>query len=126
MTEEEEIIAWNKWRADLANAITQKAYSYNTKDAQIGTIYRYAFTVDKNRKITKINVEILSGVKNEPEQELLSAITRAIEEINGTNILEFPQGTKRKKTNVIGGIKVTNRTKYIDANSFYDYELIKK
>lgn len=123
---ESETIAWNKWRADLANEITKKAYSYQTSGAQKGTIYKYTFDVDKNRVITNINVKIYSGPSGTAEQELLNAIKKAISATNGSSILTFPNGTNRTKTSVTGGIQVADTTQYTDSSKFADYEVVKK
>ena len=54
MTEQEEIIAWSKWRSDLQNRIMEDS---NAEYAPYGTIFLFTFIVDKYGNISNVKVQ---------------------------------------------------------------------
>ena len=56
MTEQEEIIAWNKWRSNVQNQIMRNS---NIEYAPLGTMFTFNFVVDKFGNVSNIKVQIL-------------------------------------------------------------------
>lgn len=126
LTEYEETVVWNKWRADVCNSVTQNVNSGFASIVPEGTTFSYSFDVDKNKQISNILVKVAQGYINEKTNSGASMIKTAIQSLNGKNILTFPQGTQRTSVNVAGAIKRSKTTKNINANEFNDTEVIKK
>lgn len=128
----DEIIAWNKWRAKLANEILNKANSYpGIHTERVGERYRISFDVDKYRRITNVSVQV-DTYDNETikkSQTYINAIRRAIGEIDGTKVLTFPQGSQRITTKFNANIKsvpIETPMKWAHPKDYNDYEFNKK
>ena len=94
LTEEEELIVWNKWRSDLQNKVM--------RDSRIaaphGTVFRFSFTVNKFGQISNLRVwSDTPGYTNYAVQALKPLLLS----YQGKPILNFPAGTKRITTNVL-------------------------
>lgn len=123
---QQETIAWNKWRADIANSIGATTMATLKEKVEVGTKIKYSFDVDKNEQISNIVVSIIKGPINSGTQSAKSTIYKAIKSLNGKNILSFPNGTNRTSTTVVGAIELSDKTTKIDKNMFNDYETVTK
>ena len=120
LTIEEETIAWNQWRANVANAITAQGHKYGVNGVELGTICKYSFNVNANKQISGITTSIVKGVQDEYSMKFANAVKSAIQSLNGSSILKFPEGTERKTVNVVGGIMTSTQSNYIDSSKFND------
>lgn len=119
LSEEEEIIAWNKWRSDLQNQIMR-----DTKiSAPIGVTFKFSFTVDKFGNMS--NIKVWSETAGYSDMAI-NAIKPVLVSYQRQPILNFPQGTKRVITNVAGGFVMSATTGYSSPSDYSDYERIKR
>lgn len=118
MTEQEEIIAWNKWRSDLQNRImVDSRIDY----APLGTTFLYSCIVDKYGNISNIktwssNSNYTAAAKNK--------IKPAIANLQGQPILRFPRGTQRTSTVFTGAFIMGTEDRFSTPGDYSDYERI--
>lgn len=119
LTEEEEIIAWNKWRSDLQNKLMRDSKIA----APIGTSFEFSFTVDKFGTITN-----LKTWSSNPSYTPLAVrvIKPLLLSYQKTAILNFPTGSKRVITNVNGGFTMARSSRYSSPSDYNDYERVTK
>ena len=127
MTASEENIAWNKWRANLANHIVMSLEAQGVaKYIPVGTQYIYTFRVSSQGEITNISVDTLIGANNSVTQQGAAIIKDTIQSLNHSQILKFPRGSQRTSVNVLSGFKLTyGPTRYITEDAFHDIEKVK-
>ena len=118
LTEAEELIVWNKWHSDLQNQIMRDSKIYSPR----GTVFKFSFTVDKNRRIS--NIKVWSETTNTQPGDIYR-IKTVISGYQNAPILEFPQGTKRIITNFKGGFTVSTSSRYSRPEDYSDVEKIK-
>lgn len=118
LTEQEEIIVWNKWRSNLQNRVMQDV----KLNAPLGTRFRFSFTVDRYGQISNLKVW-----SDNPEYTSLAVrnIKPLLLSYQGQPILNFPNGTKRIITNVTGGFVLATFDKYSTPSDYSDVERIK-
>lgn len=118
--EQEELLLWNKWRSDLQNSIMRDT---NLPPIPNGTIFRFQFDVDKYGKITNI-----TAWSDTPAYTpyAVNYITPVIRTYQGRSILNFPKGSTRFKTTMVGGWKISNKSVYSSPSDYSDVERIKK
>lgn len=118
MTQQEETIAWNKWRSDIINSIMQ-----DTKFPSIpqGTVFQFSFTVDKYGKITNVQTGANPANYTPYAIQYLAPVIRSYQ---GRSILNFPEGTARTSTQVQGKWRITDTAKYSTPQDFNDYEKV--
>lgn len=132
-----EEINWNIWHASIANAILQKAMSYGEYRIGNGAYARslvpvcdVELIIDENKKIikTKVSNPNEGTIKGDV---LYKNIHRAIRAINGSDLLKFPAGTKRKITKfpttayILGVPELANPSWYQDIERYpiiHDYK----
>lgn len=119
LTEEEEIIAWNKWRSDLQNKLMKDSKIA----APIGTSFEFSFTVDKFGTISN-----LKTWSSNPSYTPLAVrvIKPLLLSYQKTAILNFPTGSKRVITNVNGGFTMARSSRYSSPSDYNDYERVTK
>ncbi len=119
LTQQEETIAWNKWRSVLTNQIMQ-----DTKLPKLpnGVLFKFSFTVDKFGKIT--NVQTGADPSNYTPYAI-QYIAPVIRSYQGRSILEFPEGTLRTTTDVTGKWRISDTQKYSTPQDYNDIEKIK-
>lgn len=119
LTEEEEIIAWNKWRSDLQNKLMRDSKIA----APIGTSFEFSFTVDKFGTISN-----LKTWSSNPSYTPLAVrvIKPLLLSYQKTAILNFPTGSKRVITNVNGGFTMARLSRYSSPSDYNDYERVTK
>lgn len=118
MTEQEEIIAWNKWRSNVQNQIMRNS---NIEYAPLGTMFTFNFVVDKfgnvsNIKVNCSNPNYMDVARNN--------VKTAISKLQKQPILNFPKGTQRKSTVVQGYFFIGLEERYSTPNNFSDFERI--
>lgn len=120
LTEQQEEIAWNKWRSNLQNQIM--------KDSKLppipnGTVFKFSFTVDKYGKVTNVKTWSLDSKYTPYAIQFIAPVIRGYQ---GHSILDFPFGSNRVITNVDGGFKISNTSKYSTPNDYNDTETVKR
>ena len=111
-----ELIAWNEWRSNLQNTIMQKS----DIEGMYGTIYFFIFNVDDSRRIS--DVKVRSNVSD--DRYNIDKVTRTIKDLEGSDILEFPQGTTRTSVRFTGGFMFAYHTRYSSPSDFNDVEQV--
>ena len=116
----EEMISWNIWRSNLGNKI---ADDYEQWAPDEGT-YLFYFVVDNQRQISKPVVIMLGFSVND---EARMAAYRYLYSLQGNQILQFPEKTKRKKVSAVYSIYISSNTtsRSLDSSDFSDYEIVK-
>lgn len=118
MTEQEEIIAWNKWRSDLQNRImVDSRIDY----APLGTAFLYSCVIDKYGNVSNIktwstNSNFTAAAK--------SKIKPAIANLQGQPILRFPRGTQRTSTVFTGAFIMGTEDRFSSPSDYSDFERI--
>ncbi len=111
-----EMIAWNKWRSDIQNAIMDASEI----DANYGAIFLFSFSVDKNRHISNIKVTSRNGGSEADKR----AVRRAILSLEGSALLEFPKGSNRKNVSFTGAFLISDYSYYSNPADFHDFEYV--
>lgn len=119
LTEQEELIAWNKWRSDLQNQIL--------KDIKLpiipkGTVFKMQFDVDRNGKITNIQTWSTDSKYTPYAIEFIAPVIRSYQ---GKSILDFPKGSRRTSTTFEGRFKISNSSNFSNPNDYNDIEVVK-
>ena len=114
----EEEIAWNKWRSRLQNQIMADVRMPNIP---YGVIFKFSFTVDKYGKIS--NVQTWSTTPNYTPHAI-QYIAPVIRSYQGRAILNFPSGSNRVSTEVVGAWKISNSSKYSTPQDYNDTERV--
>lgn len=118
MTEQEEIIAWNKWRSNVQNQIMRNS---NIEYAPLGTMFSFNFVVDKFGNVSNIKVDCSNpNYMDVARNNVKTAITK----LQNQPILNFPKGTQRKSTVVQGYFFIGLEERYSTPNNFSDFERI--
>lgn len=126
LTEYEETIAWNQWRANVSNAVAELVNSNFSNIVPQGTIYSYSFNVSSKGRISDVVAILSRGYNNPSTSQGRLMIEQAILSLNGNSILTFPEGTQRTSVNVAGAIERSQTSSSVNANQFNDTETIKK
>ena len=119
LTEEEEIIAWNKWRSDLQNKLMRDSKI----SAPVGTSFMFSFTVDKNGNISNLRTWSSNPSYNSLAVNVIKPLLLSYQK---TAILKFPEGSKRIITNANGGFTMAHSTRYSSPSDYNDYERVRK
>lgn len=120
LTQQEETVAWNKWRSNLTNQIMQDT---RLPDIPAGTVFQFSFNVDKYGKIT--NVQTGANPANYTPYAI-QYIAPVIRSYQGRSILNFPEGTQRTSTQVTGKWRISTTQKYSTPQDYNDIERIIK
>lgn len=118
LTEQEELIVWNKWRSNLQNQIMRDTQI----SAPIGTAFKFSFTVDKRGQISNLKTWAVPSTYNGIAINYLKPLILSYQ---GQSILNFPARTKRVITNVTGGFVISTQDRFSTPNDFQDIERIK-
>ncbi|MCR5260377.1 MAG: hypothetical protein K6C94_00900 [Candidatus Gastranaerophilales bacterium] len=121
LTEEEEIIAWNKWRSDLQNKLMKD--SDQKISAPIGTTFYFTFTADVHGNVSNVKTWA-SNPSYTPEA--VRVLKPLIIGYQHKYILQFPEGSKRIITNVSGGFTMAHATTYSSPSDYNDFERVKR
>lgn len=118
MTEQEEIIAWNKWRSNIQNQIMRNS---DIEYAPLGTIFIFTFVVDKfgnvsNVKVTCSNQNYMDLARNKIKPAILG--------LQRKPVLNFPRGTQRTSTVVTGSILLGTYERYSTPDDYSDFEKV--
>lgn len=118
MTEEEEIIAWNKWRSDIQNQIMMDS---NIDYAPLGTIFLFSCVVDKYGNVSNIKTWTSNPNYTSVAKE---NVKPAIANLQGKPILKFPRGTQRTSTVFTGAFLIGVEDRYSTPNDYADFEKV--
>ena len=119
LTEQEEIIAWNRWRSRLQNQVMRDANVL----APLGTVFKFSFTVDKFGNMSNVKVWSPNPMYN---NYAIKQIKPVLMSYRNKPILNFPEGTKRIITNVEGGFTISRVTQYSRPEDYHDFEHVKR
>lgn len=120
LTEQElEIIAWNKWRSDLQNKLMKDSKI----SAPLGTTFFFSFTVDKFGNISNLKTWSDNPSYTQLAVRILKPLLLSYQH---TEILTFPQNSKRIITNADGSFTMASSSKYSSPSDYNDYERIVK
>ncbi|MBQ2645638.1 hypothetical protein IJG14_08730, partial [bacterium] len=119
LTEQEEIIAWNKWRSDLQNKLMKDSKI----TAPMGTSFMFSFTVDKYGNITNLKTWSSNPSYTPMAVRIIKPLLLSYQK---TYILKFPEGSKRIITNANGGFTMASATRYSSPSDYNDYERVRK
>ena len=118
LTQQEETIAWNKWRSNLTNKIMQDT---KLPDLPNGTLFHFSFNVDKYGKITNVQT---GATPSNYTAYAIQYIAPVIRSYQGHSILNFPEGTARTSTTVTGKWRISNTERYSTPQDYNDVERI--
>ena len=118
LTQQEETIAWNKWRSALTNQIMQ-----DTKLPPIpnGVLFQFSFTVDKFGKISNVQTGANPSSYTPYAIQYVAPVIRSYQ---GRSILNFPEGTARTSTQVTGKWRISSTEKYSTPQDYNDVEKV--
>ncbi|MCI1273409.1 MAG: hypothetical protein LKG27_03125 [Clostridiaceae bacterium] len=119
MTDQEEIIAWNKWRANFQNAVMQNSGNIA---APLGTVFMFSCIVDKYGNISNINTWSTASEYTPISKRYVKP---AIAGLQRSSVLNFPRGTRRTSTIVAGSFVMSTADRYASPNDYSDYERVK-
>lgn len=128
LSEREETIAWNQWRANVANELLRLSnFKKQTSKTHIParTHIFFNFDVDINGNISNISI------RTTPSSSLSAAknfYTPLIMMMNRKPVVKFPEGTKRTNVTVSDEMEIipsSEKANYADPSSYSDYEKIK-
>ena len=118
LTQQEETIAWNKWRSNLTNQIMHDTKLPNLPN---GVLFQFSFNVDKYGKIT--NLQTGANPSNYTPYAI-QYIAPVIRSYQGRSILNFPEGTARTYTQVTGKWRISATEKYSTPQDYNDLEKV--
>ena len=116
--EQQEIIAWNKWRSDLQNKVMRESKIM----APVGTRFGFSFTVDKFGNISNLRV---SAEPSCYTQMALKHIRPVLLSYQEQEILKFPPESKRVVVNIEGHFSMARTSKFSSPSDYSDYERVK-
>lgn len=119
LTEQEEIIAWNKWRSNLQNQVMMDSKVF----APLGTAFKFSFTVDKFGNMSNVKVWSLNPSYSSYAVKVIKPVLMSY---RNKPILNFPEGTKRIIVNVDGGFVISKTSRYSSPSDYHDYEHVKR
>ncbi len=88
-----------------------------------GTVFKFNFTVDKYGKVSNVKTWSLDSKYTPYAIQYIAPVIRGYQ---GHSILDFPFGSNRVITNVDGGFKISNTSKYSTPSDYNDTETVKK
>lgn len=122
VTEEEkarqEVILWNKWRSNLQNKIMSDVKLPIMPE---GTIFKFSFDVDRYGKISNVKTWSLTPAYTPYAIQYIAPVIRGYQ---GRDILNFPEGSNRFSTTVVGGWKISQTAKFSTPEDFKDAERV--
>ncbi|MCM1265052.1 MAG: hypothetical protein NC200_02540 [Candidatus Gastranaerophilales bacterium] len=119
LTEQEEIIAWNRWRSALQNQVMRDSEIA----APLGTRFKFSFTVDKYGNMSNVKVWSETPCFSDMAVRIIKPVLMSYQH---KAILNFPKGTKRTITNVNGGFVISRTTQYSTPSDYNDYERVRR
>ena len=118
LTEQEEIIAWNRWRSNLQNQVMMDSKVF----APLGTAFKFSFTVDKFGNMSNVKVWSLNPAYSNYAVKVIKPVLMSY---RNKPILNFPEGTKRIIVNVDGGFIISRTSRYSSPSDYHDYEHVR-
>lgn len=118
MTEQEEIIAWNRWHSNIHNQVMKDS---NAGVAPYGTVFSFSFLVDKYGNVSNVKVSCSNNYCMNIARDNLKP---AIMHLQRKPILNFPRGTQRTSTVVSGSFLIGSEDRFSTPSNFSDYERV--
>ncbi len=114
----EEIVAWNVWRSTLQNRIMDES----AIEAPVGTLILFSFDVSETGHITNLNYNCTNKkYADNAKADMISVLKR----LEGDEVLNFPENTKRTKVRFKGGFILDYQTHYSSPSDYSDYERVR-
>ena len=120
LTEQEELIAWNKWHSNLQNQILK---DIKLPVIPMGTVFRVSFDVDKYGRVSNVQTWSENSQYTPYAIEYVAPVIRSYQ---GKSILDFPEGSNRTKTTFNGRWKISQNAKYSTPDNYHDIEKVIK
>lgn len=118
MTEQEEIIAWNRWHSNIHNQVMKDS---NAGVAPYGTVFSFSFLVDKYGNVSNVKVSCSNNYCMNIARDNLKP---AIMHLQRKPILNFPHGTQRTSTVVSGSFLIGSEDRFSTPSNFSDFERV--
>lgn len=118
MTEQEEIIAWNRWHSNIHNQVMKDS---NAGVAPYGTVFSFSFLVDKYGNVSNVKVSCSNNYCMDIARDNLKP---AIMHLQRKPILNFPHGTQRTSTVVSGSFLIGSEDRFSTPSNFSDFERV--
>ena len=118
MTEQEEIIAWNRWHSNIHNQVMKDS---NAGVAPYGTVFSFSFLVDKYGNVSNVKVSCSNNYCMDIARDNLRP---AIMHLQRKPILNFPRGSQRTSTVVSGSFLIGSEDRFSTPSNFSDYERV--
>lgn len=118
---EETQIDWAKWHSSLLNEIITKTKNA-PNDQPFDTLNHIEFDVDNEQNITNIKIYTEPSKYSQNARKHFAPFVR---ELDNTNILKFPEGSKRKIAHFKAILKKSKKTQLSSPEDFIDYETVK-
>lgn len=87
-------IDWEPWRVKIGTTIFSNTSSQLKSTVPINTQYEYSFNVDNNKKISGIQVKIVTSSNRSEAEKGINIIISAIMNLSGKSTLTYPTGTE--------------------------------
>ena len=111
-----ETLAWNIWRSTLQNRIMDDSDG----DGHYGTVFLFSFNVSKSGTISNLKITC-----TDRENKSVNQIRKAILNLGGQPVLNFPKGTNRKNVQFVGGFMLGSYAQYSTPADYSDFERIR-
>lgn len=122
LSEKEETIVWNQWRANVENEIVKLLVSTKILNRSYASRIDYTFDVDTAQNISNINITV-SPTRAQSEAE--PKFRKIISMLNKSSALKFPKGTQRTKVMVKDSVHHEGSGEASNASDYSDYEKIR-
>lgn len=113
----DELIAWNTWRSNIQNRIMDDS----NVTANYGTVFLFSFKVSESGYISNIKI-ICTEFTN---TRAIAAVKKAILNLQGKPILNFPKNSNRKVVEFTGGFMMGDVLQYSTPDNYNDYEQVR-
>ena len=114
----EEVIAWNVWRSELQNQIMIES----AIEAPVGTLISFSFDVSADGRISGLKYSCSS---RKYADEAKADMIRVLEKLEYTDILKFPENTKRLNVKFKGAFMLDYSTSFSKPSDYSDYEKVR-
>ena len=120
LTQQEEVVVWNEWRSKVQNKIMQDVKLPTLPN---GIVFKFSFTVDKYGKVSNLQTWSTTAAYTPYAIQYIAPLIRSYQ---GRSILKFPEGSTRVTTEVTGGWKISDNTRYSTPQDYHDIEKVLK
>ena len=120
LTEQEELIAWNRWHSNLQNQIIRDS---KLPVVPMGTVFKMSFNVDRSGRVSNVQTWSTNPQYTPYAIEYIAPVIRGYQ---GKSILDFPAGSARTTNKFEGAFKIAQTSTYSTPNDYNDVEKVKR